>query len=263
MTHSAAKPTMTAGAVPQHASEKDGLMRRQGYRSGIRRGYLFSTIAIVLVGVLAVGVAPVQATETVVQNDSIPSPGSGTPLATFIPNEIAATWLTAPTAGDIVGVQILWDSLFGSNPASQELGIHIYSSGTFPVPGSNLATIVGPVLNDGVINEFRFLDPPTNSVPLSVPVTAGQTFVVGLEFLNQNFGNPSASSIEIDSDGCQVGLNSVYASPGTWGDACTLGVTGDFGIRAIIKPVPEPATMVLLLGGALLLPRVVRRGLTA
>jgi hypothetical protein len=40
-------------------------------------------------------------------------------------------------------------------------------------------------------------------------------------------------------------------------------VTGDFGIRAIIKPVPEPATMVLLLGGALLLPRVVRRGLTA
>ena len=41
----------------------------------------------------------------------------------------------------------------------------------------NSAAIVGPQLSDGAVNEFRFLDPPTNATPMRVPVTAGQAAV--------------------------------------------------------------------------------------
>jgi len=101
-------------------------------------------------------------------------------------------------------------------------------------------------LKDHMLNEFRFTDPPTDSSPLSVPVAAGQTFVVGLEFLNQSSGNAFASSIEVDG-ALQTGKNSMYLNPpnGTWTSGTTVSLPGDFGIRAIIRPVPEPSTLAL------------------
>jgi len=211
----------------------------------------FSTLAACLF--FGSWVADSSAAEIVLQNDSIASPGAGTPLPNFIPNEIVTSWLTVPTAGDIVGVQILWDSVIGANPDSTELAIHIYAAGTFPTPGSTLASIGGTngvTLKDRTLNEFRFTDPPTNVSPLSVPVTAGQTIVVGLEFLNQSSGNAFASSIEVDGS-LQTGKNSVYVNPpgGTWSSGTSVSLPGDFGIRAILKPVPEPATIMLLLLG--------------
>ncbi len=185
------------------------------------------------------------AAEIVVQNDSVAVPGAGTPLPAFVQNERAAAWLTAPVAGDIIGVQVLWDSQFGTNFPSQELGIDIFAGGVFPSPGAPLATIVAPVLSDLTINEYRHLDPPTDLVALQVPVTAGQVFVVSLEFLNQSAGNPIASGVEFDGDGCQANTNSVFAIPGGWTDACSAGVVGDFAIRAIIRPVPEPGSLLL------------------
>jgi len=203
------------------------------------------------------------ASEIVVQIDSIASPGAGTPLPNLLPNEIATTWLTAPVAGDIVGVQVFWDSAIGANPDSTETAIHIYSAGTFPTPGSALTSIGGTngvTLKDRTLNEFRFTDPPTNSSPLSVPVSAGQTFVVGLEFLNQSSGNSFASSIEVDG-ALQTGKNSIYLNPpnGTWTSGTSVSLPGDFGIRAILKPVPEPATIALSILGGLFLCRIVRR----
>ena len=188
-----------------------------------------------LVIVIASMCSTVGATEITVKNDSIPAAGSGMPLLAFVPNEQAAAWLTMPATGDIVGVQVLWASLFGGNPSSQELGIHIYAAGNFPTPGGLLGSVTGPLLVDGSVNEFRYLDPPTNSVALQIPLSAGQTFVVAIEFLNQSSGNPFATGVEYDSDGCQTGKNSVFAIPGGWSDACLLGVTGDLGIRAIVN----------------------------
>ena len=110
----------------------------------------------------------------------------------------------------------------------------------------------GPVLIDGATNEFRFLDPPVDSVPLQVPVIAGQTFVVAIEFLNQQAqGNPFVPSVEYDADGCQAGVNAVFTIPGGWADACLAGVPGDFGIRAIVNPIPEPATFLVMMAGGL------------
>lgn len=195
---------------------------------------------VVLAVVLAAVCSTASATEIVVKNDSIPAAGSGTPLPAFLANEQAAAWLTSPVAGDIVGVQVLWASQFGGNPPSQELAVHIYAAGAFPMPGGLLASVVGPTLVDGAVNEFRHLDPPTDSVPLQVPVGAGQTFVVALEFFNQSAGNAFASGVEYDGDGCQAGKNGVFTIPGGWSDACAAGVTGDFGIRAIVDPVPVP-----------------------
>ena len=197
------------------------------------------------------------------QNDSIASPGAGTPLPNFLSNEIVTTWLTAPVAGDIVGIQVFWDSVIGANPDSTETAIHVYAAGTFPTPGSTLASIGGTngvTLKDRTLNEFRFEDPATNLIPLNVPVSAGQTMVVGLEFLNQSSGNAFASSIEVDG-ALQTGRNSIYLNPpnGTWTSGTSVSLPGDFGIRAILRPVPEPATITLLALGGLILGGIARR----
>ncbi len=133
-----------------------------------------------------------------------------------------------------------------------ETAITVSSAGVFPAPGATLATIVAPPLADHTVNEFRYLDPSFDTIALQVPVTAGQTFVVDLEFLNQNSGNLFASSIEIDLDGTLPGVNSIsVVGPDTWYDSHLLGVTGDFGIRAIINPIPEPSSYMLLLAALL------------
>ncbi len=50
----------------------------------------------------------------------------------------------------------------------------------------------------------------------------------------------------------------IFAIPGGWADACLLAVPGDFGIRAILDPIPEPSIMVFFLS-ALGFGMVVRR----
>lgn len=184
------------------------------------------------------------AVEIVVQNDSVPGGGAGTPLATFIAGERVAVWLTAPVSGDIVAVQVDWRSLFGGAPTVTEHSVTVHAGGVFPTPGPALATVLVPPMVDGLVNEFRFLDPPADTVPLQVPVTSGQTFVVALEFFNTNAGGGGfLPSVVIDGDGCQPGLNTVFPiPPSAWTDACPLGVTGDFVIRAVIdQPVSTPA----------------------
>ena len=60
-----------------------------------------------------------RASQIVLQNDSVNRPGSGNPLAVFLPRETVAARLTTPVAGDVMGVRVFWDSLLGSNPPSQ------------------------------------------------------------------------------------------------------------------------------------------------
>jgi hypothetical protein len=123
-----------------------------------------------------------------------------------------------------------------------EQSISLYQVGAFPFPGPIMinqgganAQILTPTLADGVMNEFRFLDSPANTTALSVPIAAGQVFVVSLTFLNQSSGGgPFAPAPTIDQDGCQPFKNTVDVIPGGWVDACPLGVTGDFVIRAVI-----------------------------
>ena len=209
-----------------------------------------------LTGLLVGLSTPVQAVESIVKNDSITGTTDATPCQCFIPGEIPASWLTVPADGTLVGVQVFWQSPFGGQPDSLEMAVNIYAGGTFPTPGAVLSSVPGPVLTDGMFNEFRFEDPPFDTVAINVPVTAGQTIVVGLEIFNQSDGNTFAASNSFDQDGCQASRNTVFTSPGGWADACVLGVTGDWAIRAIVVPdnnIPAVSTWGLVVLSLLLL----------
>lgn len=184
---------------------------------------------------LTIGLAaatPAWAEEIVVQNDSFVSGGPAIIVGDFVAGEHAGARLTSPINGAIVAVQIGWRSQFGGAPQSLERAIHIYSGTTFPTPGAELALLEGPVLSDGYVNEFRYLD-EAQSVPLNVPVTSGQQFYVTLEFDNPTDIANGTASVFRDTSGCQASKNVLYAVPGGWLDFC-LFLSGDLVIRAVI-----------------------------
>jgi uncharacterized repeat protein (TIGR01451 family) len=118
---------------------------------------------------------------------------------------------------------------------SIERSIEISRGATFPTPGVVQTTVSGPVMNDGVFNEFRFID-ENNTVPINVPVTANETFVVAFEF----DGAPPSGvgpSVARDTDGISAGRNGLLALVGAnyiWFDAANFGVAGDWVIRAVV-----------------------------
>jgi len=118
----------------------------------------------------------------------------------------------------ITKVGIGWGSQLGGQPQSIEQAFHIYASG-LPNPGGPVFTQLGPQLTDGAINEY---DITIENVVVTGP------FSVTLEFLNANAGNPFTASVVHDGNGCTPSHNLVFAIPGGWSDACTLGVTGDW-----------------------------------
>jgi hypothetical protein len=170
--------------------------------------------------------------EIVVQNDSLGGGDTGAIQAGFDPGESAAAWLTSPCDGDIVAVQILWLSLFGGEPPSVEDSITIFAAGSFPFPGATLEVLEAPVMTDGYLNEFRYLD-EQQQIPISIPIQQGETFLVSFKFANDPdpFNGPS---VVTDLDGCQYGKNGLYANGFGWTNSCDWGVSGDWVIRAVI-----------------------------
>ena len=129
---------------------------------------------------------------------------------------------------EILRVGIAWGSQFGGAPQSLEQGLHIYT-GALPDPGTPIFTLPGPVMTDGVINEFN-LEPIAGEI-----IIPSDSFTVSLEFLNQNAGQIFAPSVVSDGAGCQSGLNLVKAIPGGWIDACGAGVTGDWVMYVVYR----------------------------
>ena len=175
------------------------------------------------------------AAEMTVQNDSLTNFGSAVIQAGFVAGEKGASWLTSPCDGNIVAVQIFWLSATGTTGQLLGQSIEISRSGTFPTPGALAQQIDGPVLTDGVINEYRFLD-DNSTVPLSVPVTNNETFVVAYTFSETPGG--SGASLTTDTDGIRAGRNSIYANLGgatyLWFSSESFGVSGDWVIRAVV-----------------------------
>jgi uncharacterized repeat protein (TIGR01451 family) len=176
------------------------------------------------------------ASEVTLQNDSLIGGDSGTIQAGFVAGEKAAAWLTSPCEGNLVAAQVFWLSVTGTAEDEIEDSIDIYRSGAYPEPGELAEEILGPVLTDGFINEYRYLD-SDNTVPLSVPVAAGETVVVALTFMTAP--DPTLGpSVVNDQDGIQPNRNAIYASLGggqyAWFANTTLGVNGDWVIRAVV-----------------------------
>ena len=186
---------------------------------------------IAVAGLIVVAAAgTVTAEEVTVQNDSFDT--LGTPVGDFVSGEHAGVRLTSPCDGTIVGIQIAWQGTEPGQLPSLEQAIHIFEGDTFPAPGIELETLVGPVMTPGFINEFRFLD-DTKNFPLEVPVMAGQQFYVTLEYANPTDIGDGGPSVMRDLDGCQPGGNVLFANPGGWLNFCNF-LSGDLVIRAIV-----------------------------
>ncbi len=199
-------------------------------RVTIRRSALLLAASALAIGALP---SPAPATEVTVQNDSLSGGSLGEIQAGFVAGESAAAWLTSPCDGNVVAAQVFWRSVTGTAPQSLEDSITIFNGGAFPTPGAVLALIEGPVMTDSVINEFRYLD-ENQTLPLSVPVTNGQVFIVSFKFFNTP--NPALGpSVVNDIDGCQAGKNTIDAQGIGWISSCVLGVTGDWVIRAVVE----------------------------
>lgn len=149
----------------------------------------------------------------------------------FVAGEEFGAVFTAPAAHypiEILRVGIGWGSAFGGAPQSLEQAVKIRAGG-LPAPGAVLATMPGPVLTDGFVNEFNF-----EPLPGEILVASGP-FTVTLEILNDSAGMLFSPSAVHDGNGCMPGRNVVFAIPGGWFDACALGVTGDWVVHVVYR----------------------------
>lgn len=206
----------------------------------------YFNVALLAMSVLG---ASAIADEITVQNDSLQGGDTVAVCPCFAAGEEAAVWLTSPCDGNIVGIQIFWKSLLGGAEVSLEDSIIIYNGGNFPNPGTVKDSFDAPALIDGGLNEFRYQD-ENQTIPISVPVSANEQFVVSLKFFNSNFTNQFLPSIVSDTDSCQGGKNAVKVNGSTWANACALGVSGDWVIRAIIDCTGEPTGAACLPDGS-------------
>ena len=175
---------------------------------------------------------PVLGEEVTLQTDSFVTGGSAVIVGDFVPGEHAGVRLTSPCDGAIVEVQIGWLSESGDTGQSFERAIHIYEGSTFPTPGTELLVLEGPVLTDGALNQFRYLD-DQGTVPINIPISMGEQFYVTLEFENPTDILNGTPSVFRDLDGCHAQGNVLYAIPGSWMDFCVY-LPGDLVIRAVI-----------------------------
>ena len=132
---------------------------------------------------------------------------------------------------EITRVRIGWGSQFGGAPQSLEEAIRLYPAG-LPNPSAPQFSGAGPVLTDGVINEFDLSLFPGDRVIQSGP------FTLTLVFLNTNAGDFFAPCIVHDGNGCSSGQNVIFAIPGGWANACSLGVTGDWLFGVLYRRLP-------------------------
>jgi hypothetical protein len=179
--------------------------------------------------VAAFACAEASAEEVIVKNDSFAGQLSVLPCPCFVQGEEAASWLTSPCNGTLVGVQIYWDSFFGGTQTNVGGEIIIYQEGEYPVPGDVIATIAVPSFDAGSMNEFRFLDSRSGAPNLK----EGQRFAVSFLFDQDNLGILDPS-IAFDSDGPVPSSNAVFTPGIGWYDPAPQGVSGDWVIRAIV-----------------------------
>jgi hypothetical protein len=180
----------------------------------------------------AAACALAQAAEVTVKNDSFVDGGVAVIVGDFVPGEQAGVRLTSPCDGTIVAVQVAWLEGTPGHEPSLERAIHIYDGDSFPTPGEELAYLEAPLLTPGAINEFRYLD-EMGTIPISVPVTAGQQFYVTLEYEEPTDVGSGGPSVIRDTDGCQGSKNVLFAIPGGWLNFCLL-LQGDLVIRAVV-----------------------------
>ena len=163
----------------------------------------------------------------------------------FAPGEVAMTILDVP-AGEAVflkEIQVYWVSFFGGQPDSLEAALIVYDMNqagpadpaTFtPLCSEQEGCILeGPVLTDGFLNSY-------DVSPLLIELPESR-FGIGIEFLTDQTMEPplTTPSVASDDDGHNnaggVVRNWVLVDGNTWLGSQSLGVSGDWVIRAVVQ----------------------------
>ncbi len=128
---------------------------------------------------------------------------------------------------EVLRVGIAWGSLFGGSPQSLEGAIRVYEGA--PPAVTQIFSLPGPVLSDGVINEFDLEPLPGDIIIASGPFT--------VSLLLDNNSPPLGPSMVIDGAGCIPGHSFVNAIPGGWTDLCAFGASGNWVIHVVYRSV--------------------------
>lgn len=177
-----------------------------------------SALVVVLVALTACGSSTSPPTVSTLQNDGYT--GSGAVFqGGFVTGEAGAAVLGPQTKAFTLR-KVLF--LFGGAATAQTVTLTIYTDvGTDP-PGASLYS------HDYALTPSDAALQTIDLTAQNITVAAGQTIRVAVLF--QHSGAPS---IARDGDGITASRNFIFSSP-TWSKSETLGVTGDWIIRAEI-----------------------------
>lgn len=193
-----------------------------------KRGWL-AAVSLALFSLLSPVAALAQCPEEVIENHT----GPGTvAVPGFVAGEQGGAVFEAPA--DHYPLQILrigvgWGSQLGGAPQSLEDSINIYA-GTPPTPGAAIASLAGPVLTDGAINEFNLID----LLPGQPVIIDSGPFLTSLRLANSS--TLLGPSMVHDGAGCIPGRSYVEAIPGGWTDLCAFGATGNWVFFVVYQP---------------------------
>lgn len=170
---------------------------------------------------------------TVLQNDNYSQGDSIFFGINFVSGEIAASTLgTVATLSNLDNIQIM----FGGSTSTENIRLIVFEESGNSIPGneifSNNYTLTG---SDSV---FQIIDLSSYNIQLS----PGE-YRIGIEFYQD-----APPTIGLDVDGIQDSRNWIYSSQ-QWYDATSLGVGGDWVIRAEVSTVPIPGAIWLLGSG--------------
>ncbi len=184
-------------------------------------------------------------TEEEVKNDSFDLGGTVNACPCFDAGEEAMVILDTPGGGSAVlsKIQVAWQSVIGGQPDTLEAALIVYDMNqTGPASPASFhplceeidgCILPGPVLSDGFLNEF-------NVLPFGIELPASR-FGISLEIgTDQVPGNPFFTpSVVSDDNGHNnhggVVRNWVKVGGTTWQTSQSLGVSGDWIIRAIVE----------------------------
>jgi MYXO-CTERM domain-containing protein len=184
-----------------------------------------TALACVAVLVLTVASAAAQVT---LQNDGFAGSGQAGVQAGFTAGEIAASRFVPPTPGVKLLRVILF---FGGATSQQTVTLHVWDDATGAnTPGTELHTADYQVTGS---------DTALQQIDLTADnITVVNGFRVGIEF--QHAGVPSVAR---DNDGTiAADRNFIMASGLGWQRSQTLGLTGDWIVRAVVAgagPTPD------------------------
>jgi hypothetical protein len=157
-------------------------------------------------------------------NDGFDPGDTATYSAGFVAGEIVASRFTPAGPGQLTRVTLLFGGAAGTGAT---VTLHVWDDTGGLMPGADLHTSDFALASDDAA--FQELDLSGAGIFVSGP------FRVGIEL--QANGPPSVAH---DDDGTvSAADNFIYASTGTWSRSETVGIAGDWILRATVLPEPD------------------------